>query len=44
MSKRMIAELSPEQEAMLPSYRDKWRSLAMLTEQSDRDKVTAVIF
>jgi len=43
MPKRIIAELSPEQEAMLPSYRDKWRSIAMLTESIDREKVTAVI-
>ena len=43
MPKRIISELSPEQEAMLPSYRDKWRSIAMLTEPIDREKVTAVI-
>ncbi len=44
MPKRIIAELSPEQEATLPSYRDKWQAIAMLTERSDRNKVTAVIF
>ncbi len=43
MPKRIITELSPEQEAMLPSYRDKWRSIAMLTEPIDREKVAAVI-
>lgn len=43
MPKRIISELSPEQEAMLPSYRDKWRSLSILTEPIDREKVTAVI-
>lgn len=43
MLKHIISELSPEQEAMLPSYRDKWRSLSLLTEPIDREKVTAVI-
>ncbi len=43
MPKRIITELSPEQEAMLPSYRDKWRSIAMLTEPIDREKVAAII-
>lgn len=43
MPKRIIAELSPEQKAMLPSYRDKWRSIAMLTEPIDKGKVAAVI-
>jgi len=43
MPKRIISELSPEQEAMLPSYRDKWRSLSILTEPIDREKVTVVI-
>ena len=32
MPKRFIAEISQEQEAMLPSYREKWRSLAISTE------------
>ena len=43
MPKRIISELLPHQEAMLPSCRDKWRSLSILTEPSDHDKVTAVI-
>ncbi|WP_028954311.1 DUF6745 domain-containing protein [Synechocystis sp. PCC 7509] len=43
MPKRIISELSPEQEAMLPSYRDKWRSLSILTEPINKEKVTAVI-
>lgn len=43
MPKCIISELSPEQEAMLPSYRDKWRSLSISTEPIDREKVAAVI-
>ncbi|MEH2410660.1 hypothetical protein [Nostoc sp.] len=32
MPKRIITELSDEQEAMLLIYRDKWRSIAISTE------------
>jgi len=43
MSKRLIAEISEEQEAMLPSFREKWRSFAISTESVDEEKVKSVI-
>ncbi|WP_334956957.1 DUF6745 domain-containing protein [Nostoc sp.] len=43
MPKRIITELSDEQEAMLPIYRDKWRSIQVSTESIEQEKVTAVI-
>ncbi|MEM6754854.1 MAG: hypothetical protein AAF630_18005 [Cyanobacteria bacterium P01_C01_bin.38] len=43
MPKSVIAEISQEQEVMLPSYRKKWRSFAISTESIDEEKVTSVI-
>ncbi|WP_298907416.1 hypothetical protein [uncultured Nostoc sp.] len=43
MPKRIITELSDEQEAMLPIYRDKWRSIQISTESIEQEKVTAII-
>jgi len=43
MSKSVITEISEEQEAMLPSYREKWRSFAISTEPIDEEKVKSVI-
>ena len=43
MPKRIITELTEEQEAMIPFYRDKWRSIQMSTESIDQEKVAAVI-
>lgn len=43
MPKRAIAEISQEQEAMLPEYRQKWRSFAISTESIDEEKVRSVI-
>lgn len=43
MSKRVITEISEEQEAMLPEYREKWRSFAISTEPIDEEKVKSVI-
>ncbi|MEH2240916.1 MAG: hypothetical protein V7K30_32825 [Nostoc sp.] len=43
MPKRIISELSDEQEAMLPFYRDKWRSIQISTESIQQEKVAAVI-
>lgn len=43
MPKRIITELSDEQEAILPFYRDKWRSIQVSTESIEQEKVAAVI-
>ncbi|WP_335075181.1 hypothetical protein [Nostoc sp.] len=43
MPKRIITELSDEQEAMLPIYREKWRSIQISTESIKQEKVAAVI-
>ena len=43
MPKPVITEISEEQEAMLRSYREKWRSFAISTEPIDEEKVAAVI-
>lgn len=43
MPKPIITELSEQQEAMLPLYRDKWRAIEMSTESIDQEKVAAVI-
>ncbi|MGB6300493.1 MAG: hypothetical protein WBF90_30570 [Rivularia sp. (in: cyanobacteria)] len=43
MPKRVISEISQDQEAILPSYREKWRSFAISTESIDEEKVRLVI-
>ncbi|MDX2217106.1 MAG: hypothetical protein SFY66_27815 [Oculatellaceae cyanobacterium bins.114] len=43
MPRHIVTKLSPVQEAMLPNYRDKWRSIAMLTEPINPQKVSAII-
>ncbi|AFY56702.1 hypothetical protein Riv7116_4273 [Rivularia sp. PCC 7116] len=43
MPKRTITEISEAQEAMLPEYRQKWRSFAISTESIDEEKVKSVI-
>ncbi|MEO1373626.1 MAG: hypothetical protein AAFW70_04720 [Cyanobacteria bacterium J06635_10] len=40
---RVITKISEEQEAMLPRYREKWRSFAISTESIDEEKVKSVI-
>ena len=39
----MIAELNPEQKALIPIYRDKWINIALSTEPIDRQKATEVV-
>lgn len=34
----IISELTPEQEALIPVYREKWRKIALSTERIDREK------
>ncbi|BAY81799.1 hypothetical protein NIES267_12760 [Calothrix parasitica NIES-267] len=43
MPKRVITEISQEQEAMLPGFREKWNSFAISTESIDEEKVKSVI-
>ncbi len=43
MPKRIISEISDEQQTMLPSYREKWRSFELSTEPIDEEKVASVI-
>ncbi|WP_242056931.1 MULTISPECIES: DUF6745 domain-containing protein [Oscillatoriales] len=39
----MIAELTPEQEALIPVYLEKWRSIALSTEPIDRQKASEAV-
>ncbi|AVH72778.1 hypothetical protein NLP_4346 [Nostoc sp. 'Lobaria pulmonaria (5183) cyanobiont'] len=34
----LIEKLTPEQEALIPVYREKWRAIALSTERIDREK------
>lgn len=43
MSKHIITELSGEEEALIASYREKWKAIGTLTQPIDRDKVVASI-
>ncbi|BAZ51806.1 hypothetical protein NIES4103_44640 [Nostoc sp. NIES-4103] len=43
MPRRIITELTEEQEAMIAIYRDKWRKIAISTEPINHEKVAAVI-
>ncbi|MDY6782542.1 MAG: hypothetical protein SW833_08340 [Cyanobacteriota bacterium] len=42
-TKAKIEKLSPEQEALIPVYREKWRSRALSTQPIDREKAAAAI-
>lgn len=39
----MITHLTPEQEALIPVYREKWRKIAISTEPIDRQKATEAV-
>jgi hypothetical protein len=39
----LIYELTPDQEAQIAVYREKWRSIALCTDRVDFEKTTAVI-
>jgi hypothetical protein len=39
----LIDKLTPEQEALIPVYRDKWRAIAFSTERIDRDKAAEAV-
>ncbi len=39
----MIENLTPEEEALIPVYRGKWRKIALSTERIDREKAVEVV-
>jgi 16S rRNA G966 N2-methylase RsmD len=39
----LIENLTPEQEALIPVYREKWRAIAFSTERIDREKAAEVV-
>ncbi|WP_392479332.1 DUF6745 domain-containing protein [Nostoc sp. C110] len=39
----LIENLTPEQEALIPVYREKWRAIALSTERIDREKAAEVV-
>ncbi len=43
MSEAWIEKLTPEQEALIPVYREKWRAIALSTEPIDRQKATVAV-
>lgn len=43
MSQQKITKLTPEQEALIPVYREKWRAIALSTERIDRQKTAEAV-
>lgn len=43
MSQQKITKLTPEQEALIPVYREKWRAIALSTERIDREKAAEAV-
>ncbi|MEG4329571.1 DUF6745 domain-containing protein [Microcoleus sp. herbarium5] len=43
MSPTKMKKLTPDQEALIPVYRDKWRKIALSTERIDRAKAESAI-
>ncbi|MBV6621923.1 MAG: hypothetical protein KI793_03045 [Rivularia sp. (in: Bacteria)] len=43
MPEKYIAKLTPEQEALIPVYREKWKKIALSTERIDRDKAAEAV-
>ncbi|MEH1873960.1 DUF6745 domain-containing protein [Nostoc sp.] len=39
----LIEKLTPEQEALIPVYREKWRAIALSTERIDKEKAEEVV-
>ncbi|MEH2092214.1 hypothetical protein [Nostoc sp.] len=39
----LIEKLTPEQEALIPVYREKWRAIALSTERIDRKKAAEAV-
>ena len=43
MLQKKIEKPTPEQEALIPFYQEKWRNIALSTEPIDRQKVTSAV-
>ncbi|MBW4582763.1 MAG: hypothetical protein KME42_24615 [Tildeniella nuda ZEHNDER 1965/U140] len=43
MTQPEITQLTPEQEALIPVYREKWRKIALSTELIDREKAARAV-
>lgn len=43
MSEPKITKLTPEQEALIPVYLEKWKNIALSTERIDRDKAVEAV-
>ncbi|MEP0857248.1 DUF6745 domain-containing protein [Trichocoleus sp. DQ-U1] len=43
MSQEKIEKLTPQKEALIPVYREKWRKIALSTEPIDRGKATEAV-
>ncbi|MBD2183152.1 hypothetical protein H6G03_19140 [Planktothrix sp. FACHB-1375] len=43
MAEAKIEKLTPEQEALIPIYRDKWRKIALSTEPIDKEKAAEAV-
>lgn len=39
----LIEKLTPEEEALIPVYREKWQKIALSTERIDREKAAKVV-
>ncbi|MCC5660642.1 hypothetical protein LC608_27415 [Nostoc sp. XA010] len=39
----LIEKLTPEQEALIPVYREKWRAIALSTERIDKEKAAEAV-
>ncbi|MEH2467490.1 hypothetical protein [Nostoc sp.] len=39
----LIEKLTPEQEALIPVYRQKWRAIALSTERIDKEKAAEAV-
>lgn len=39
----LIEKLTPEQAALIPIYREKWRKIALSTERIDKEKASQAL-
>ena len=40
---QIIAQLTPEQQALIPVYKEKWRKIARSTERIDKEKAESAV-